>query len=657
MKRVAAVVTAGLLLGVSACGGGTKVATTTTVTTEPSTTTSSTASSTTAETTTTGVPKPTSVVIHPMYFNASTGKGGLAEFTMSLADSPDKSLRVEFSEDEVGGMGDQYRAAVWNAVTVATLLTGSSLSGEFHADVKGYIDGPSAGALTTVALLALLRGDSLDASVTMTGTINPDGTVGPVGGIPEKVLGLGEQGIKTVLIPVGQRNTESEADGSLVDVVDLGKRNGVDVREVSDVYEAYTILTGKTLPRLQGSTPRLDETTYQRLKAKADEALSQFNEAIGKMGSVDPAVTGQMSDLLQLAQDTADRARGLETQGLQAGAFAYAWEANAYAQASLALAENLQVLFTQGVDSYFNRVLASQAHSAETIALFDTLKTFTPATLTDASALMQTYGAALDAYTVAQFGIDQLNSLQNQYSNGDITLEELAGAVVYPTLYLELAAVQVNYAKAIFEVGRDLRGAPISSDVDLGSVADFFRKAADANFASFRTTVVKSYADQLGVSEDVMLGRFADFDLGIAMSLASRNTIDSLANYIGEGEANSKYARLGFAIANYAENANLVNKYYSNGRLNSDGQVIDVRSSAALTAGLDLGKSQLGAAIAQLVASGTNPALEVAGFESAAIKREGSTDDKFTALTTYWQQFVASRVLAYIGGFPTQGLS
>ena len=97
MKRLTAVVTAGLLLGVSACGGGTKVATTTTVAAEPSTTTSSIASSTTADTTTTGVPKPTSVVIHPMYFNAGTGKGGLAEFTMSLADSPDKSLRVEFS--------------------------------------------------------------------------------------------------------------------------------------------------------------------------------------------------------------------------------------------------------------------------------------------------------------------------------------------------------------------------------------------------------------------------------------------------------------------------------------------------------------------------------------------------------------------------------
>jgi len=657
MKRWVALISAGLLVGTAACGGGSKETSTTSATTEDSSTTAAATETTAAGTDTTAAPKPTSVVIRPMYYDAGTGKGGLAEFTMSLNDSPDNSLRVAFSEDEVGGMGDQYRAAVWNAVTVATLLTGSPLAGEFNADVKGFIDGPSAGALTTVAVLALLNGDTLDPSITMTGTINPDGTVGPVGGIPEKITGLAEQGIKRVLIPAGQRNTESGVDGSLIDVVDLGKRNDVEVAEVSDIYAAYQAFTGKSLPRLQGSSPSLDETTYQRLKAKADEALAEFDEAMGKLNSMDPTILGAVAELANSAQETADQARNLETQGLQAGAFAHAWEANAYAQSVLALAENLQVLFTTGVDAYFTRVLSSTSHNDAALALFNTLKTFQPKTLADASVLMQTYGGALDAFTVAQFGINQLTSLQNSYVNGELSLEDLAGSVVFPTLLLEMAGVQVDFAKAIFEVGRELEGAPVAGEVNLDSVADFFRKAADANFASFRTTVVKSYADQLGVSEDVMLNRFSNFDVTIALSIAARNTIDSLADYIGEDDANSKYARLGYAITNYARNANLVNKYYSNGRLDSDGQVVDVRSSKALTAGLDLGRNQLAGAIDQLIASKTNPALNVAAFESASLDREGSTDDKFGALTTYWEAFVSARVLAYLGGFPTQGLS
>ena len=41
--------------------------------------------------------------------------------------------------------------------------------------------------------------------ITMTGTINPDGTVGPVGGIPEKIAGTAKAGYKRILIPAGQR--------------------------------------------------------------------------------------------------------------------------------------------------------------------------------------------------------------------------------------------------------------------------------------------------------------------------------------------------------------------------------------------------------------------------------------------------------------------
>ena len=42
----------------------------------------------------------------------------------------------------------------------------------------------------------------------MTGTINPDGTVGPVGGIPYKVDGRERKPRRRVmLIPTGQRNS------------------------------------------------------------------------------------------------------------------------------------------------------------------------------------------------------------------------------------------------------------------------------------------------------------------------------------------------------------------------------------------------------------------------------------------------------------------
>ena len=661
MKWKVAPLALSVALVATACSGGSTSSSSKTTanaltdTTAAASTVASSTATTAAAPTTTTTPAPTTVIIKPMFFNASTKKGGLANFTMSVQPSTDGTLRVDFSEDEVAGLGDQYRAAVWNAVTVATLLTGKPLSGQFRAEVKGYIDGPSAGALTTVGILSLLKGDSLKPDVTMTGTINPDGTVGPVGGIPEKLVGAGALGIKTVLIPAGQRNSPSEADGTMVDVVALGKRNGVDVREVTDVYDAYEAFTGKPLPKLPaGGSVKLDETTYQRLKAKADEALANVKQSMGKLAAVDPSITNLLVDLSDQATQYAQRAQNLETQGLQAGAFSYAWQAAAYANATVSVAENLQVLFTQGFDAYFTRVLAGEAIQDKTFALLDTLKTFTPKTLSDASVLMATYGSALDAFTVGQFGESQLQSIKAQAAN--LSLSDLVGQVLIPSVYFELAGSAIDYSKAIFDVGRDLDGPPVTSKVKLGTVAAFFRKASDANFQSFKTTVVQEYADKLGVNEAGMLNRFADFDADIALSLSERNTIEALKKYIGDGEANAEYAQLGFAVANFARNAGLVAKYYSNGQLDKDGNLVGVRSDVALTGGLDLGKAQLGAAVGVLKANKMSPALLVAGYEAAGVLREGTVDDKFSALTTYWENLVASRVLAYLGGFETQGL-
>jgi len=182
-----------------------------------------------------------------------------------------KPFRVGFAEDQVGGTGDQWHAAGWNAATVGTLLTGSPLNGRtITFDVNGEIDGPSPGALMTIGVIALLRGDKVKNDITMTGTINPDGTIGPVGGIPYKIDGVVQAHKKRMLIPLGERNSHDDS-GQLVDVVAAGADKGVKVTEVADIYEAYKQFTGKTLPRPGNEvTPKLSNRAYNKLKALTD---------------------------------------------------------------------------------------------------------------------------------------------------------------------------------------------------------------------------------------------------------------------------------------------------------------------------------------------------------------------------------------------------
>jgi PDZ domain-containing protein len=75
------------------------------------------------------------------------------------------------------------------------------------------IGGPSAGLAFTLALIsALSPGDVTGGRpVAVTGTINPDGTVGQVGGIPQKAITAQRSGAVAMLVPSGQ---ERDARGA-----------------------------------------------------------------------------------------------------------------------------------------------------------------------------------------------------------------------------------------------------------------------------------------------------------------------------------------------------------------------------------------------------------------------------------------------------------
>jgi predicted S18 family serine protease len=77
-------------------------------------------------------------------------------------------------------------------------------------------DGPSAGAVMTVGFVAPLKGERIRRGIAVTGTINPDGTIGSVGSIPDKIRAAVREGYRTILIPEGFSVTI--LDGVLIDL-------------------------------------------------------------------------------------------------------------------------------------------------------------------------------------------------------------------------------------------------------------------------------------------------------------------------------------------------------------------------------------------------------------------------------------------------------
>jgi uncharacterized protein len=105
------------------------------------------------------------------------------------------------------------------------------------------VGGPSAGGAMAVATLAVLTNKSLYQDVILTGTINPDGSIGPVGGILEKAEACYKANATLFLIPRGQSLVTVE--GERVDIKDYAASKwGLEVLEVSYIQEVFAEMTG-----------------------------------------------------------------------------------------------------------------------------------------------------------------------------------------------------------------------------------------------------------------------------------------------------------------------------------------------------------------------------------------------------------------------------
>ncbi len=148
--------------------------------------------------------------------------------------------------------------SIQTAKDVAEEVTGVNTSNldiiySIETDTAKIIGGPSAGAALTIATIAVLQNKTLDKSVMITGTINPDGTIGPVGAVLEKAKAAKDIGARMFLVPEGEgvqleyRPEEKcqetpgfiycETNYKQVEI-DISETVGIEVVEVSNVEDA-----------------------------------------------------------------------------------------------------------------------------------------------------------------------------------------------------------------------------------------------------------------------------------------------------------------------------------------------------------------------------------------------------------------------------------
>ena len=190
------------------------------------------------------------------------------------------------------------------------------------------IGGPSAGGTMTVGIIAALEGWEVRKDVMMTGMINPDGSIGPVGGILEKASAAYSVGSKLFLIPEGQRiqiiqTTEQKQIGPItqitskaerVDVVEYAReRWGLEVKEIKDIYDAVYYFTGKKIEKPSVPADLNVDTSFLKTDAlnDYDKTLSYYEQVENKLKTSNMGYTtySYLKEALNEAKSRLDEAK------------------------------------------------------------------------------------------------------------------------------------------------------------------------------------------------------------------------------------------------------------------------------------------------------------------------------------------------------------
>ncbi len=338
------------------------------------------------------------------------GEGVLGRLTVRVERG---SGRVYFSADPLTQL-DTQSAARTAALVACSLLGVDPSRYDFYVSMESdsmVVGGPSAGAAMAIGMVAALANLSLRADVVITGMVNPDGTIGPVGGIPEKLRAAAASGARLFLVPAGQgvvvESRIVEERGPFwvtrrvvkeqVNVTQLGRELGVEVREVMTVREALEIFTGWKIPIEAPEEISLPETVKSELSSWIDSYRDAYksasSEAVALLEEIPSrSIRGYVSEALALADREARASEDLLSEGRVYSAVSSAFRAAIEADRARLVARMATA------DSPERELLSYASEANRSIALAEGLLTpLMPGSLTELEVLVGAWERLYDA--------------------------------------------------------------------------------------------------------------------------------------------------------------------------------------------------------------------------------------------------------------------
>jgi hypothetical protein len=291
------------------------------------------------------------VTVPALWADPSLGTGGIEPAIVRVRQSAETRFSIDLADIQAQGAGKAWTAASTSAAALGTMISGKSPEGlDISFSITGPIDGPSAGAILTVGVVAAILDAPLRDDVTMTGTISPDGSIGSIGGADLKLRAAAEAGFRTVLLPSANMEFTDRESGEQVSAIEYGQRLGLNVRAIASVQEAFAIFTDNHFAYPSKPAYKLSPQVAAATVATTEGLVAQLARAAIDLDPTRPAQGEVMSAL--------DDARVSLAQGKTDTAYALAVDGMLVAARDLAEAAALSVIARAGVESAQVAVLA-----------------------------------------------------------------------------------------------------------------------------------------------------------------------------------------------------------------------------------------------------------------------------------------------------------
>ncbi|HLC85345.1 MAG TPA: S16 family serine protease, partial [Candidatus Nanoarchaeia archaeon] len=213
---------------------------------------------------------------------------------------------------------------------------------------SSIIGGPSAGGPATALTVSMLGDIPLREDVVSTGTINPGGLIGGVGGLLHKIKAASQKNYSIAIIPQGKR--QYEENNVTTDLYEYGSKLDIRVQEAASFEELLSIYTGRDFKRPQGDIA--SDLEYERVMADVAQKICERNgrlrERLEELKPKRKLEVGE-ADLLVAAEEDLARAKSLLAKG------------NAYAAASFCFRSNINIAYVNvGLSNQSQDELAKQ---------------------------------------------------------------------------------------------------------------------------------------------------------------------------------------------------------------------------------------------------------------------------------------------------------